>query len=156
MRTRIIAFSSSIISDLNESPPVLISFRYFSFSASAFSNCTSMGISEGCLINVLIALPPSPFTNYIKLFFQYTSALLFIAFIFHAVERAFGRAGEGAQYMRVNHCCLQVLMAQQLLHLSYIDTVHKKVRGKTVAQRVNGCMFLNPGLFNGILDDILN
>ena len=61
--------------------------------------------------------------------------------------------------MGIDHRSLNVLMAEKVLDLPDIDTLHQKVSGKTVAQGMDGRVFDNARLLHcftyGILDALV-
>jgi hypothetical protein len=52
------------------------------------------------------------------------------------INRTAHRQPSSIQNMGVNHCGLDILMCQQLLHSPNVITVLKQVRGKTMAEGV--------------------
>ena len=63
--------------------------------------------------------------------------------------------GHIPQHVRVNHRRFHILVAEQLLHLADIDTIHQQMRRKTVTKCMNSGEFGNIGLADRFFYNIL-
>ena len=73
----------------------------------------------------------------------------------HPVGRASDASGAAVKHVRVDHCCADVPVAEQLLDGANAVPVLREVGGEGVAQRVRRGAFRDANAAHGILDGAL-